>query len=65
MPISGRTFCRRLEKNGWILRRIKGSHHIYAKPGVSALLVVPVHGDRALKKGLLVRLAKIANIAAR
>ncbi|MFB0554406.1 MAG: type II toxin-antitoxin system HicA family toxin [Phycisphaerae bacterium] len=29
-PISGKRFCRLLEDRGWILKRINGSHHIYA-----------------------------------
>ncbi|MDJ1169962.1 type II toxin-antitoxin system HicA family toxin [Roseofilum sp. BLCC_M154] len=27
--VSGKNFCKILEKNGWILKRVKGSHHIY------------------------------------
>jgi predicted RNA binding protein YcfA (HicA-like mRNA interferase family) len=33
---------RDLERKGWGLARIRGSHHIFEKPG-SANLVVPVH----------------------
>lgn len=32
--ISGKRFCRVLESRGWTLKRIHGSHHIYAKEGV-------------------------------
>lgn len=42
-PPTGKEFCAFLERNGWILARIKGSHHIYKKPGVMALLTIPVH----------------------
>jgi predicted RNA binding protein YcfA (HicA-like mRNA interferase family) len=31
-----------LERNGWTLVRISGSHHIFEKPG-SKLLSIPVH----------------------
>ncbi|MGD1276104.1 MAG: type II toxin-antitoxin system HicA family toxin [Tepidisphaeraceae bacterium] len=33
---------RLLERDGWTLVRIKGSHHIFHKPGVRQL-VIPVH----------------------
>ncbi len=29
--ISGKRFCRLLEKNGWELKHIKGSHHIFLR----------------------------------
>jgi hypothetical protein len=31
--VSGREFARILEKNGWKLARIRGSHHVYIKEG--------------------------------
>jgi len=40
---------RLLEGNGWRLQRIKGSHHIYSKPGESEIISVPIHGNRSLK----------------
>ena len=55
-PPSGGEFCGFLERHGWALARIKGSHHIYKKPGVMALLTVPVHGGTPLKKGLFLSL---------
>ncbi|MGQ0761543.1 MAG: type II toxin-antitoxin system HicA family toxin [Acidobacteriota bacterium] len=30
--ISGKDFARLLERHGWSLLRINGSHHIYGKP---------------------------------
>jgi predicted RNA binding protein YcfA (HicA-like mRNA interferase family) len=59
---SGREFCRLLERNGWRLLRVHGSHHIYGKPGSIVRLSVPVHGNRPLKIGLLRHLAKLAVI---
>ena len=49
---SGRDLCRLLAENGWTLRRINGSHHIYAKQGERFLITVPVHANRSLKPGL-------------
>ncbi len=49
--ISGKRMCRALEKSGWTLVRVKGSHHAYQKPGNPATVIVPVHGNRDLKPG--------------
>jgi predicted RNA binding protein YcfA (HicA-like mRNA interferase family) len=32
--LSGKELARLLESQGWSLKRINGSHHIYAKAGV-------------------------------
>ena len=60
--VSGKRFCRILESKGWQLKRINGSHHIYAKAGNTARISVPVHGNTPLKTGLLRHLMKIAEI---
>ena len=62
--ISGKRLCRLLESRGWQLRRITGSHHIYARAGTPVRICVPVHGDRALKRGLQSHLMKLAGIDA-
>jgi predicted RNA binding protein YcfA (HicA-like mRNA interferase family) len=43
--------CRVLEENGWVLVRTKGSHHAYQKPDNEATIIVPVHGNKDLKRG--------------
>jgi len=58
----GREFARLLERHGWQLLRINGSHHIYGKAGSTVRLSVPIHGNRPLKIGLLRHLAKLAQI---
>jgi len=61
--VSGKDFCKALERNGWTLKRIsKSSHHVYAKPGVARSISVPVHGNKDLKKGLLDDLMKVAGL---
>jgi predicted RNA binding protein YcfA (HicA-like mRNA interferase family) len=47
--LTGREFCRLLEKHGWRLRRVAGSHHIYVHPQLPRVLSVPVHGGNTLK----------------
>ncbi|MBI5683622.1 MAG: type II toxin-antitoxin system HicA family toxin [Verrucomicrobia bacterium] len=44
------------------LDRIKGSHHIYGKPGERAIITVPVHGNQSLKPGLLNAVLKAAKL---
>ena len=61
-PISGKAFCAVLERHGWLLGRIQGSHHIYTKPGNPARISVPVHGHRDLKLGLMRSLMKAAGL---
>jgi predicted RNA binding protein YcfA (HicA-like mRNA interferase family) len=60
--VSGKRLCRLLEMNGWELKRVNGSHHIYAKPGNILRISVPVHGDSALKIGLQKQIMKMADI---
>jgi predicted RNA binding protein YcfA (HicA-like mRNA interferase family) len=60
--VSGREFARRIERHGWRLLRISGSHHIYGKTGSPVRLSIPIHSNRPLKAGLLRHLAKLADI---
>jgi predicted RNA binding protein YcfA (HicA-like mRNA interferase family) len=61
--ITGKELSRILEKHGWSVLRVKGSHHIYGKSGSKARLSVPVHGSRALKTGLARHLLKLAGLS--
>jgi predicted RNA binding protein YcfA (HicA-like mRNA interferase family) len=58
--ISGKALAKILERNGWVLLRIQGSHHIYGKAGNDARISVPIHRNQMLKIGLLHHLLKIA-----
>ena len=60
--LSGKELGKLLEKHGWKLLRIQGSHHIYGKPGIIVRLSVPVHGNKPLKRGLLHHLLKMAEL---
>ena len=61
--VSGRDFARLIERHGWTLLRIAGSHHIYGKAGSVVRLSIPIHGNRPLKVGLLRHLSKLAEIS--
>ncbi|MGA2222649.1 MAG: type II toxin-antitoxin system HicA family toxin [Verrucomicrobiia bacterium] len=60
---SGKEVCFLLKQNDWQLKRINGSHHIYAKPGERAIITVPVHGNRTLKPGLQRAIFKLAHFS--
>jgi len=59
----GKDLARILERHGWELRRIQGSHHIYCKPGNKARISIPIHGNASLKSGLLSHLLKTAGLS--
>jgi predicted RNA binding protein YcfA (HicA-like mRNA interferase family) len=60
--ISGKVLCKIVEKEGWILKRVTGSHHIYSKQGIRAILSIPVHGNRDLPPGTLKGLLKTSGL---
>ena len=60
--ISGRELARILQEHGWQLARIHGSHHVFTMPNRRERLVVPIHGNRPLKTGLLRSLMRIARL---
>lgn len=60
--ISGKEFVKILERHGWALLRVKGSHHIYGKPGSEVRISVPIHGNESLKMGLLRHFLKQASL---
>ena len=61
--ITGKEFAKIIERDGWILILVSGSHHIYGKPGSIVRLSVPIHGNAPLKLGLLKNLMKMAGLA--
>jgi len=61
--LSGKELTRLLDKKGWVLRRVRGSHHVYMKEGNPARISVPIHGNKPLKIGLLKHLLKLADIS--
>ena len=60
MPLSGKDVVRLLKSQGWELVRINGSHHILIKGDKT--VVVPVHGNESLGKGLESKILKQAGI---
>ena len=61
--ISGKSLVKILERHGWLLLRIQGSHHIYGKPANEARISVPIHGNQPLKVGLPRHFMKVAGLS--
>ncbi|RWN19957.1 MAG: type II toxin-antitoxin system HicA family toxin [Mesorhizobium sp.] len=60
--ISGKEFARAVERQGWKLLRIAGSHHNYGKQGSIVRLSIPIHANKPLKTGLLRHLLALAEM---
>ncbi len=48
-PVSGKQRVRILKRRGWVLERIKSSHHHFIHPAHPNPVVVPLHGNKSLK----------------
>jgi predicted RNA binding protein YcfA (HicA-like mRNA interferase family) len=62
MNLSPGYLIKLLEKNGFIFKRAKGSHRIYFNPANGTTVVVPVHGNRDLRKGTFFTILRQAGI---
>ena len=60
--VSGKKLCKIVQRYGWVLKRIKGSHHIFEKEGLEITLTIPIHGNKDLKIGTLKAILKQANL---
>jgi len=60
--VSGKELARVLERHGWKLLRVHGSHHIDGKTGSVVRLPIPIPGNQPLKIGLLKHLLKMAGL---
>ena len=59
-PLTGKDMSKLLQKHGWVKGRQKGSHQHFYKDGIK--IVVPVHGNRDLKKGTEQQILKDAGL---
>ncbi|MEO7453499.1 MAG: type II toxin-antitoxin system HicA family toxin [Fimbriimonadales bacterium] len=60
--ITGKDFCKTLERHGWTLLRVNGSHHIFGHADRRERISVPVHAGKSLKPGLLLHFLKQAGM---
>lgn len=51
--LTGREVLKALERAGFIVVRVRGSHHFLRHPGTSKGVPVPIHGNRDLPAGTL------------
>ncbi|MFZ2958563.1 MAG: type II toxin-antitoxin system HicA family toxin [Candidatus Ozemobacteraceae bacterium] len=49
--MNGLDIIKILKKRGWTLKRIRGSHHVMEKNGIT--IPIPVHGTKDIGKDLL------------
>ena len=52
---------RELTKAGWILDRVRGSHHVFRHPSKPQIVAIP-HPRKDLGKGLISKIRKQADI---
>lgn len=62
MDLSPKYLIKILERNGFYLKRVKGSHKLFHNPISNKTVVIPVHGNRDLKKGTFMAIVKQAGI---
>ena len=60
--VTPKQLIRALEKSGWQVDRIRGSHHVLVHPEQRRALVVPVH-NRDLQAGTLAAILRNAGIS--
>ena len=48
--VSGNDLAKLARKKGWEIARVQGSHHIFKKEDRWERLVIPIHGNRTLKR---------------
>lgn len=60
--VSGKEAIRALERHGFRLDRVEGSHHMLVKSGFPHTVVVPVHGSQVLPRGTLRSIIRIARL---
>ena len=53
---------RLLQQHGFLFKRAKGSHQIFHHSVLNITVIVPVHGNKDIKKGTLLSILKQAGI---
>jgi predicted RNA binding protein YcfA (HicA-like mRNA interferase family) len=61
--VSGKELIKILERQGWYVKRVRGSHHILRHPTIQDALPVPVHVSRPIKRGTLGNILRTARIS--
>lgn len=61
--VSGKQVIAALEKEGWYVKRVRGSHHVLRHPDIPDAIPVPVHGNRPIKRGTLSSILRAAGLS--
>jgi len=61
--VSGKQVIAALEKEGWYVKRVRGSHHVLRHPSIPDAIPVPVHGNRPIKRGTLGSILRAAGVS--
>ncbi|HET8956395.1 MAG TPA: type II toxin-antitoxin system HicA family toxin [Solirubrobacterales bacterium] len=61
--VSGKQVIAALEKDGWYVKRVRGSHHVLRHPDIPDAIPVPVHGNRPIKRGTLSSILRAVGIS--
>lgn len=61
--VTGRQLAKVLERKGWELDHVQGSHHVYANPELRRSVPIPVHAGRMIGRGLLSRILRQTDIS--
>lgn len=61
--VTGKQLIRALERQGWFVKRTRGSHFVLRHPQIPDAIPVPVHGSRPIKRGTLQSILKTAGLS--
>lgn len=62
MNLSPKYLIKILEEYGFVFKRSKGSHQLFYNLNTNKTVIVPIHGNRDLKKGTFLAILKQAGI---
>lgn len=62
--LTGREVARAIERHGFRLSRVRGSHHLYTGQDGGILVVVPIHSGRVIPPGTLANILRQIGIEA-
>lgn len=61
-PLSPKKVIAILEKKGFVLKKVTGSHYIFANTETKKRVTVPFHSNQEIAKGTLLQILKDAGI---
>jgi len=62
MNLSPKHLIKLLEQSGFVFKRSKGSHKLFYNAESKITIIVPIHGNKDLKKGTYIAILKQSGI---